>query len=107
MTSGDDFEVGRTYFALFYMDEQLRQPIVETLIYLGPDTVDEEGGPAPGHLFQYASSFYRDGNWNELPEQEQYAFEEPPIISFPHEHRDHVVDVDGLIAELEVWKART
>jgi hypothetical protein len=58
-------------------------------------------------LFQYASSFYRDGNWNELPQTEQNEFEEPPIISFPHEHRDHVVDAEGLIAELREWQAKT
>ncbi|QJR09227.1 hypothetical protein DSM104443_00264 [Usitatibacter rugosus] len=106
MTVRDTFEIGRTYFVIRYMDEQLLQPIVETLVYLGPDTLDGESWPTPGHLFQFAASYHRDGNWNELPEAEQYEYPEPPIVSFSHEHREYVLDTEGLVAELREWQAR-
>jgi hypothetical protein len=106
MVTEANFKVGSTYFAIYYMDEKLKLPIVETLVYLGPDTVDEDAGPEPGHLFQHADSFYADGNWNDLTEAERYEFEEPPVIAFSDKHRDNVVDANGLIAELKEWQAR-
>ncbi|MET0210586.1 MAG: hypothetical protein ABW220_16180, partial [Burkholderiaceae bacterium] len=84
----------------------LRLPVVETLVYLGPESPDPESDEEPGFLFQYAASYYRDGDWNELSEDERYAFEEPPVISFPPGYKDDIVDAAGLIKELELLRAR-
>ena len=100
-------EVGETYFSIFYADEALLHPIFETLVYLGPEMIDDEGaGPVPGHLFQYASSFHSDGNWKEMTDIEREAFDEPPVVTYEDAHIDPVVDAEGLIGELARWQAR-
>jgi len=99
-------EIGKTYFSVFYSDERLRFPVVETLVYLGSDVVEGESGSVPGHLFQYARSFHSDGNWNRMTDEERAEFVEPPVILYEEAHRDPVVDVEGLIRELREWQER-
>jgi hypothetical protein len=96
------FEVGKTYFSVFYADTQLTHPVFETLVYLGPDSADN--GDAL-HLFQYAASFHSDGNWNGLTEEARAAFDEPPIVGYAPDHAEPVVDADGLIQELRECNA--
>ena len=62
MTQPLALEPGKTYFSLFYIDEQRRFPIVDTLIYLGQDVIEGERGMAPGHLFQKGGPFNTAGN---------------------------------------------
>ena len=100
-------EVGGTYFAVFYMDEKLTTPVVETFVYLGAEITQGPDGPLQSHLFQYASSFHSDGNWNEMTDDERAEFPEPPLLAFDEADRDHVVDAEGLIGELLEWQART
>jgi hypothetical protein len=106
MTRRVALSIGETYFSLFFMDEALRLPVVETLVYLGPDLIEVEGGSAPGHLFQYASSYHSDGNWNDMTDEEREQFEEPPVIAYEEAHLDPVVDADGLVEELRNWQGR-
>lgn len=100
------FAVGSTYFSVFYMDEQLTIPVVETLVYLGTDVTDGPGGPRHAHLFQFAGSYHSDGNWNEMTDAERQDFAEPPVLAFDEADREHVVDAEGLIRELREWQAR-
>lgn len=99
-------EIGKTYFSVFYADEELRHPLVETLVYLGPEALERDTASVPGHLFQYAESFHRDGNWKEMTDAKRQEFEEAPVVTFETAHIDPVVDVDGLIEALTKWQAR-
>ena len=104
--AGAPFQPGATYFSVFYMDEALTTPVVETLVYLGPELADGPGGPRRMHLFQFAGSFHSDGNWNEMTDEDRAQFAEPPILAFEDSDRDHVVDAEGLIRELQEWRER-
>jgi hypothetical protein len=99
-------EVGKTYFSVFYADEQLLHPVFETLIYLGPE-IGEDKKSNSLHLFQYAESFHSDGNWKEMSSDERQVFDEPPLITYEAAHIEPIVDVDGLLEELAQWKARS
>ena len=101
-----NLEVGETYFSVFYMDEKLTIPIVETFVYLGAELADGPGGRRQSHLFQYAGSFHSDGNWNEMTDEERAEFSEPPLLAFDDADCEHIVDADALIAELQAWQAR-
>jgi hypothetical protein len=100
-------EVGETYFSVFYMDEELKIPVVETLVYLGADMADGPDGRQRAHLFQFAGSFHSDGNWNEMSDEERAEFPEPPVMAFGDSDCEYVVDAEGLIAELRKWQARS
>jgi hypothetical protein len=107
MTQPLALEPGKTYFSLFYIDEQRRFPIVDTLIYLGQDVIEGERGMVPGHLFQYAASYHSDGNWNEMSDEEREQFDEPPVIAFEDAHQEAVMDAEGLVKALGDWRERT
>ena len=106
MTQPEPLEVGATYFSVFYMDEALTIPVVETLVYLGAELGNGPGGPQRTHLFQFAGSFHSDGNWNEMTDEERADFAEPPVLAFEDADRDHVVDAEGLIEELRELQQR-
>ena len=101
------FEAGATYFSVFYMDEQLTVPVVETFVYLGQELATGPHGPQRSHLFQFAGSYHSDGNWNDMSDEERGHFEEPPVLAFDDADRDHIVDAEGLILELREWQKRT
>jgi hypothetical protein len=88
------------------MDEKLTIPVVETFVYLGAELAHAPDGARQSHLFQYAGSFHSDGNWNDMTDEERSEFPEPPLLAFDDADRDHVVDADGLIAELREWQTR-
>ena len=99
-------QIGETYFSVFFADEALCRPLVETLVYLGPENLDGDASSVPGHLFQHAESFWRDGNWKDMTDAEREVFDEAPVVTFEAEHIDPIVDADGLIEALAKWKAR-
>lgn len=39
-------------------------------VYLGAEMAHGPDGPLRSHVFQYARSFHRDGNWNEMTDGE-------------------------------------
>jgi len=100
------FEVGKTYFSVFYADRELHHPLFETLVYVGLDTAEGDSGSTPMHLFQYARSFHADGNWSLLTDEQRAGFEEPPIMSYAVDEVDPLVDANGLIEELKEWRSR-
>ena len=95
--------VGQTYFSVFYSDQKLTIPEIESLVYLGPDQTDTG---APLHLFQRAWSFHNEGNWNEMSPEDQREYDEPPLLSFAAGEMEPICDADGLLKELEAWRAR-
>ncbi len=103
MASEPAFEIGHTYFAIFYADEALRHPLFETMVYLGLDE-SEAGGPL--HLFQYAGSFHADGNWNQMSAEARSMYDEPPIFSIAPSESEPMVDGAGFVEELKRWQAR-
>lgn len=83
MARPHDLVAGNCYFTLFYYDDELLIPSVQTLIYRG---IDE----------------YEDGG-------RVWVFEEPPgtdtaepviPVGFPDEHLDQVLDLAGLLRRL-------
>ena len=106
MTAADPLEVGATYFSVFYMDEELTVPVVETFVYLGAELGNSPDGPQRTHLFQFAGSFHSDGNWNDMSAEDRADFAEPPVLAFADADRDHVLDGEGLIEELREWQQR-
>jgi hypothetical protein len=95
-------EIGKTYFALWFADEKLRFPDIETLIYLGLD----KGCDPPVHVFQPAWSFSKHGNWLKLSQSQKAEIDEPPIVNFEFGEVEPVCDVDGLIEQLNEWRQR-
>jgi hypothetical protein len=92
MVDAQALEIGNTYFTVFYADQKLRFPVVETYIYLGPEGED--------HIFQTARSFHQRGNWNEMTESERAEFEGAPILVLDSASLDPVVAISGLIGEM-------
>lgn len=106
MVDRETLEPGETYFSVFYVDEELRIPSIETYVYLGSDVADEATEPRVVHLFQYAHSYFSDGNWNDLSAETKDRFDEAPLISFEGQHLEPIFDADGLLVELQQWRGR-
>jgi hypothetical protein len=100
----DELRQDGAYFSLFYLDEQLTIPKVETLVYLG---LAEGGSSAPRHMFQSAESHAADGNWNQLTPEQRAEYDEPPIQFFEGDDLDPITDKRGLVEQLEKWLERT
>jgi hypothetical protein len=62
----DQLVVGKTYFSVYFYDEQMNDPELEALVFIGRDLFGEE----PGYCFQDSGSYragirYESGNANE------------------------------------------
>jgi hypothetical protein len=100
----DELKQGGTYFCLFYLDEQLTIPTIETLVYLGPDA---GGSSEPRHMFQSAESHFADGDWNHLTAEQRAEYDEPPLQFFEGDDLDPITDKRGLVEQLGTWLERT
>ena len=99
--------IGNTYFAVFYADEKLRIPEIQTLIYLGRDpSQDDERFPRVLHAFQRAWSFVNHGNWLHLTREVRAAVGEDPVIHFERGQMEPLCDAAGLLQQLEAWRKR-
>jgi hypothetical protein len=92
------------YFSLFYLDEQLTIPTIETLVYLGPA---ERESSAPRHVFQSAESYAADGSWNQLTPEQRAEYGESPIQFFEGDDLEPIADKRGLVEQLKKWLERT
>ncbi|HZZ91028.1 MAG TPA: hypothetical protein VFE23_00605 [Usitatibacter sp.] len=92
MVDAQALEIGTTYFTIFYADQKLRFPVVETYIYLGRD--------GPDHVFQTARSFHQRGNWNKMTAADRAEFEVSPLFVLDSESLDPIVDISGLVTEM-------
>ena len=97
-------EIGRTYFSLMYADDKLAIPLIDTLIYLGPDQTDSGDSI---HLFQHAWSHHNEGNWNQMSPEQQQEYEEAPLVSFPVGNIEPICDGDELLEQLSQWRSRS
>jgi hypothetical protein len=100
----DDLEQDGMYFSLFYLDEQLTIPTIETLVYLGPS---EGESSETRHIFQSAESHASDGNWNQLTPEQRAEYDESPIQFFEGDDLAPITDKRGLVEQLEKWLERT
>ena len=99
--------IGDTYFAVFYADQKLCIPEIQTLIYLGRDPPsDSPQFPHVLHLFQRAWSFVAHGNWLHLTSEQRAAAGDDPIVNFVRGELDPICDAQGLLRELEAWQDR-
>ena len=95
MNTQRTFVIGGLYFSLFYHDEHLRLPEIETLIYLGENVGSSDGEPI--HSFQTAASFQRNGLWTHLSLEQRDAI---ALRLFGNDALDPICDLDGLIVQL-------
>ena len=100
MVTPEALEVGKTYFTVFYADQSLLAPVIETFVYLGAESRTDEGYSSTEHVFQQARSFHQVGNWNSLASAERAQFEVVPLLMFAPGDLEPVTDLEGLIAEL-------
>jgi hypothetical protein len=100
MTLNRALEVGNTYFTVFYPDEKLQSPVVETFVYLGADIRDNGESRTTEHIFQNARSYHQHGNWNQMTQDERAEYEIAPLLVLDAESLDPVVDIAGLIGEI-------
>jgi hypothetical protein len=99
-------EIGKIYFSLLYLDENLAIPEIQTLVYLGRVQTDSIDSPKTIHLFQFADSYFSDGNWNELSVETKKEFNETPLMFFELGNIDLLFDRDTLFQELQSWYTR-
>jgi hypothetical protein len=99
-------EIGNTYFTVFYADRQLKQPVVKTYIYLGLDQSETDRQRPIEHLFQTARSFHQQGNWNQMSEAERSEYDVAPLLLLNSESLEAIVDVSGLVREMNDVIAR-
>ena len=100
--------IGSTYFSLMYIDDALSVPEIQTLVYLGRSDVASSGESSRAvHLFQYAASYFGDGNWIEMPAEQKKRFEAAPVVYFELEHIEPVCDPARLIEQLQEWRVRS
>ena len=102
VTETHAFEIGRLYFTVFFHDEQLRLPEIETLVYLG----QRPSRDGDCHWFQTAKSFSDDGFWNLLSPVELERLPADAVRLFPLDAIDPICDFKNLVAELEEWRER-
>ena len=98
-------EIGKVYFSLLYLDENLTVPEIKTLVYLGLVQTDSIDTPKTIHLFQFADSYFSDGNWKELSDETKKEYEDAPLMFFNLGDIGPLCDRDSLLQELQNWHA--
>lgn len=83
---------GVTYFMATYPDATLQKPVVITYEFIREDIFADDGKPA--YIFKYLPAFQYEGEPEEAP------------VAIPGENIRGLVDLDGLIRELQDVKKR-
>jgi hypothetical protein len=97
----ENLQAGKTYFVLFYADGRREKPVVETFVYIGSDFRPAEAGAHDTqYQFQFARSFYQQGDWNQMTMDERDEYVEAPVVTFDAKSLAHVFDHAGLVEEL-------
>jgi hypothetical protein len=99
---------GGPYFTVSYPQTGSTLPKVETLVYLGKTQIEfEKGKPETRFMFQDAWSYQNDGNWSELPKEQQRELEADASVSlWPEEMLPLIADIDGLLVLLNNFRER-
>jgi len=98
-----EFQVGKVYFSMYFHDQPLRLPDIETLVYLGRHAVYSD---LDVHAFQTAYSYSRDGFWNGLSSADQNRLSDA-VRFFRLDSTDPICDYERLLVELQDWRRRT
>jgi hypothetical protein len=99
-TPPESLKVGSTYFALFHADGRREQPIIETYVYIGAESREEDGVAQMEYVFQFARSYYQHGNWKRMTMDERDEYIDPPTVSFDPGSIPAIHDAAGLVEEL-------
>jgi hypothetical protein len=96
------------YFMVLYRQPGVNLPEIQTFVYLGASTFDDDS-PAPGRtafLFQDAGSFQEDGDWRDLSADARKVIAPDKILRFDEESITGVADIDGLLVLLQGLRRR-
>jgi hypothetical protein len=100
MSKDRKFVEGSVYFTLFFHDQSLRLPEIETLVYVGENLSAGDGAAVAQQYFQSAASYQRNGLWTRLSREQQDALDDDPLRVFGDDSLDPICDIVGLIDQL-------
>jgi hypothetical protein len=104
MSTSVDLDIGGTYFMLTFPDAELATPVVLSYRYLGKDLLAP--APSPQYYFRYLPPFESEsgpseGRWTRLFPHLFSGWGEPEPTVFDAEKVQALLDLRGLIRELE------
>lgn len=103
MQMADGFEIGKVYFAFGFLDNELKYPVITSLVYIGQNLEGDEGRDY--WFFQDIDSYSSKGGYTGGGE----AIDDMPsgagecagkIYTYTTDSVGELLDLDGLIEEL-------
>ncbi len=91
----EDLELGRVYFDVGYLDEGLRVPLVETVVYVGFNA------DIDGHMFRDAPTYFLESSASRTREGEGFT------RAYPPDALDRIHTFEGLSRVLVAIGARS
>jgi hypothetical protein len=92
---------GGPYFTVSYPEAGVNLPKIDTLVYLGAAQSSTEGEPGLYFVFQDAESYYQDGDWSALSdEQSKDLAAVGAVMFYGGDAIGSIADIDGLLVLL-------
>lgn len=90
---------GKHYFVVSCSDGAVNLPEIETLVYLGSaQMIAEDGRALTGFLFQDARSYYQDGDWSRVSEEQGGDLAaQGSVMFYDADTVATIADIDGLL----------